>query len=55
MESNIPCVTVVAPVDEAAVAEITDLLPASTLAAYALGRRVIVRRESVHSGARPTV
>jgi hypothetical protein len=39
------------PVDEAAVAEITGLLPASTLAAYPAGTRVIVRRERPHPGA----
>ena len=39
------------PVDEAAVAEITGLLPASTLAAYPPGTRVIVRRERPHPGA----
>jgi hypothetical protein len=33
------------PLDEAAVAEITGLLPASTMAAYHAGTRVIVRRE----------
>jgi hypothetical protein len=38
-------------VDEAAVAEITGLLPASTLAAYPTGTRVIVRRERPHPGA----
>jgi hypothetical protein len=39
------------PVDEAAVAEITGLLPAATLAAYPPGTRVIVRRERPHPGA----
>jgi Transposase DDE domain group 1 len=39
------------PLDEAAVAEITGLLPASTLAAYPTGTRVIVRRERPHPGA----
>lgn len=39
------------PVDEAAVAEITGLLPAVTLAAYPAGTRVIVRRERPHPGA----
>ncbi len=39
------------PVDEAAVAEITALLPAATLAAYPTGTRVIVRRERPHPGA----
>src|SRR3954454_13431157 len=39
------------PIDEAAVAEITGLLPAATLAAYPPGTRVIVRRERPHPGA----
>ena len=39
------------PLDEAAVAEITGLLPAATLAAYPSGTRVIVRRERPHPGA----
>jgi hypothetical protein len=39
------------PVEEAAVAEITGLLPAATLAAYPPGTRVIVRRERPHPGA----
>jgi hypothetical protein len=39
------------PVTEAAVAEITGLLPAATLAAYPVGTRVIVRRERPHPGA----
>jgi Transposase DDE domain group 1 len=39
------------PVDEAAVAEITGLLPAATLVAYPPGTRVIVRRERPHPGA----
>jgi hypothetical protein len=39
------------PIDEAAVAEITGLLPASTRAAYPPGTRVIVRRERPHPGA----
>ena len=38
-------------VDEAAVAEITGLLPATTLANYPIGTRVIVRRERPHPGA----
>jgi hypothetical protein len=37
--------------EEAAVAEITGLLPASTLATYPAGTRVIVRRERPHPGA----
>jgi hypothetical protein len=39
------------PVAEAAVCEITGLLPAATLAAYPVGTRVIVRRERPHPGA----
>ena len=39
------------PLEDAAVAEITGLLPASTLAAYPTGTRVIVRRERPHPGA----
>ena len=39
------------PLDEAAVAEITGLLPASTLTAYPAGTRVVVRRERPHPGA----
>ena len=39
------------PLEEAAVAEITGLLPATTLAAYPAGTRVIVRRERPHPGA----
>ena len=39
------------PVDEAAVAEITGLLPAGVLACYPAGTRVIVRRERPHPGA----
>jgi hypothetical protein len=39
------------PVDEAAVAEITGLLPAAALATYPSGTRVIVRRERPHPGA----
>jgi hypothetical protein len=39
------------PIDEAAVAEITGLLPAATLAAYPADTRVIVRRERPHPGA----
>jgi Transposase DDE domain group 1 len=39
------------PIDEAAVAEITGLLPVSTLASYPPGTRVIVRRERPHPGA----
>jgi hypothetical protein len=39
------------PIEEAAVAEITGLLPASTLLAYPAGTRVIVRRERPHPGA----
>jgi hypothetical protein len=39
------------PLDEAAVAEITGLLPPATLATYPLGTRVIVRRERPHPGA----
>jgi hypothetical protein len=39
------------PLEEAAVAEITGLLPASTLATYPAGMRVIVRRERPHPGA----
>jgi hypothetical protein len=41
------------PIDEAAVAEITGLLPAATLASYPPGTRVIVRRERPHPGAQP--
>jgi hypothetical protein len=37
--------------DRAAVAEITDLLPAGTLADYPTGTRIIVRRERPHPGA----
>ncbi len=37
------------PVDEAAVTEITGLLPPGTLAAYPAGTRVIVRRERPHA------
>jgi hypothetical protein len=37
--------------EEAAVAEITGLLPASALATYPAGTRVIVRRERPHPGA----
>jgi hypothetical protein len=39
------------PIEEAAVAELTDLLPAHALAAYPAGTRVIVRRERPHPGA----
>jgi Transposase DDE domain group 1 len=39
------------PLDEAAVAEITGLLPPSVLAEYPPGMRVIVRRERPHPGA----
>jgi hypothetical protein len=39
------------PLDEAAVAEITGLLPAATLADYPTGTRVTVRRERPHPGA----
>ena len=39
------------PITEAAVAELTDLLPAHVLAAYPAGTRVIVRRERPHPGA----
>jgi Transposase DDE domain group 1 len=39
------------PLDEAAVAEITGLLPAATLAGYPPGTRVTVRRERPHPGA----
>ncbi len=39
------------PPEEAAVAEITGLLPAATLTAYPPGTRVIVRRERPHPGA----
>jgi hypothetical protein len=39
------------PIDEAAVAEITGLLPASTLAIYPPGTRVILRRERPQPGA----
>ncbi len=39
------------PVDEAAVAEITGLLPAHVLADYPSGIRVLVRRERPHPGA----
>jgi hypothetical protein len=39
------------PVDEAAVAEITRLLPERVLAAYPAGTRIIVRRERPHPGA----
>ena len=39
------------PLEEAAVAEITGLLPASTLAAYPSGTRMIVRSERPHPGA----
>ena len=39
------------PVDQAAVAEITGLLPPTVLAAYPAGTRVIVRRERPHPGA----
>jgi hypothetical protein len=39
------------PLEEAAVGEITSLLPASTLGAYPAGTRVIVRRERAHPGA----
>jgi hypothetical protein len=39
------------PLDEAAVAEITGLFPARTLAGYPTGTRVIVRRERPHPGA----
>jgi Transposase DDE domain group 1 len=39
------------PLDQAAVAEITGLLPPATLATYPLGTRVIVRRERPHAGA----
>jgi hypothetical protein len=38
-------------VDEAALAEITGLLPATVLSAYPAGTRVIVRRERPHPGA----
>jgi hypothetical protein len=39
------------PVDQAAVAELTGLLPPTSLAAYPTGTRVIVRRERPHPGA----
>jgi hypothetical protein len=39
------------PLDEAAVAEITGLLPPTALASYPLSTRVIVRRERPHPGA----
>jgi hypothetical protein len=39
------------PLDEAAVAEITGLLPKKTLTDYPAGTRVIVRRERPHPGA----
>ena len=39
------------PIDEAAVTEITGLLPATVLADYPPGTRVIVRRERPHPGA----
>jgi hypothetical protein len=39
------------PITEAAVAELTGLLPAHVLAAYPAGTRVIVRRERPHPGA----
>jgi hypothetical protein len=39
------------PVEEAAVAELTGLLPPTVLTAYPAGTRVIVRREPPHPGA----